>query len=104
VCGCSLRDCALQVRADHISAPEPPQIFSSIQPNSANSAARSGTSPTAKNSSSWSSSPTCHPVLDGEEQRCCDVNNTATRIHDAACLIDPAVRELIEQHSFSDQL
>jgi len=43
-------------------------------------------------------------VLDGEELRRYDLNNTATRIPDAACLIDRAVRELIEQHSFSDQL
>jgi len=41
--------------------------------------------------------PPAHAVLDGEEMRGYDLNNTA-------CLIDPAVRELIEQHSFSDQL
>ena len=38
-----------------------------------------------------------HPVLDGEELRGYDLNNTGIRIHDAACLIDPTVQELVEQ-------
>jgi predicted glycoside hydrolase/deacetylase ChbG (UPF0249 family) len=38
-----------------------------------------------------------HPVQDGEELRGYDINNTAIRIHDAACLIDSTVRELIER-------
>jgi len=48
--------------------------------------------------------PPAHAALDGEELRGYDLNNTVIRIHGAACLIDRAVRELIEQHSFSDQL
>ena len=35
-----------------------------------------------------------HPVLDSEELRGYDLNNAAIRIHDTACLIGPAVREL----------
>ena len=41
-----------------------------------------------------------HPVFDGEELRGYDLSNTAIRIHDAACLTDPTVRELIEQQGF----
>jgi chitin disaccharide deacetylase len=41
-----------------------------------------------------------HPVRDGEELRGYDLSNTAIRIHDAACLTDPTVRELIEQQGF----
>jgi hypothetical protein len=41
-----------------------------------------------------------HPVLDGEELRGYDLVNTDIRIHDAACVIDPTVRELIEQQGF----
>ena len=41
-----------------------------------------------------------HPVFDGEELRGYDLNNTGIRIHDAECLIDPTVRELIGQQGF----
>jgi predicted glycoside hydrolase/deacetylase ChbG (UPF0249 family) len=41
-----------------------------------------------------------HPVHDGEELRSYDLSNTAIRIHDAACLTDPTVRELIERQGF----
>jgi predicted glycoside hydrolase/deacetylase ChbG (UPF0249 family) len=39
-----------------------------------------------------------HPVLDGEELRAYDVRNADIRMHDATCLIDPAVSDLLEQH------
>lgn len=39
-----------------------------------------------------------HPVLDGEELRAYDGENTAIRTHDAACLTDPAVKDLMERH------
>ncbi len=39
-----------------------------------------------------------HPVLDGEELRGYDSVNTKIRVHDAACLIDPAVSALLDRH------
>jgi hypothetical protein len=41
-----------------------------------------------------------HPVLDGDELRGYDLNNAGLRVHDAVCLIDVTVRELIEQQGF----
>jgi predicted glycoside hydrolase/deacetylase ChbG (UPF0249 family) len=41
-----------------------------------------------------------HPVLDGDELHGYDPDSSGIRIHDASCLIDPAVRELIEQQGF----
>ena len=41
-----------------------------------------------------------HPVMDGEELRGYGPDNADLRAHDAACLIDPAVRDLIEQQGF----
>jgi len=40
-----------------------------------------------------------HPVLDGEELRAYDRSNADIRAHDAACLIDPSVAALLEQHA-----
>jgi chitin disaccharide deacetylase len=40
-----------------------------------------------------------HPVLDGEELRAYDTANADIRIHDAACLTDPAVSNLLDQHN-----
>jgi len=39
-----------------------------------------------------------HPVLDGEELRGYDVTNADIRVHDAACLTDPSVSDLLDQH------
>ena len=39
-----------------------------------------------------------HPVLDGEELRAYDTRNADIRTHDAACLLDPAVSDLLDQH------
>ena len=38
-----------------------------------------------------------HPVLDGEELRGYGPDYADLRVHDAACLIDPTVRDLIER-------
>jgi len=40
-----------------------------------------------------------HPVVDGEELRAYDPMYADIRAHDAECLIDPAVAELLEQHA-----
>ena len=40
-----------------------------------------------------------HPVLDGEELRACDHDNADIRVHDAACLTDPAVSDLLDQQN-----
>jgi hypothetical protein len=37
-------------------------------------------------------------VLDGEELRAYDTNNADIRTHDAMCLVDPAVSQLLDQH------
>lgn len=39
-----------------------------------------------------------HPVLDGEELRGYDTRHADIRAHDAACLIDPAVADLLDEH------
>jgi predicted glycoside hydrolase/deacetylase ChbG (UPF0249 family) len=39
-----------------------------------------------------------HPVLDGEELRGYDTENADIRVHDAACLTDPTVAELLKRH------
>jgi hypothetical protein len=39
-----------------------------------------------------------HPVLDGEELRGYDVTNADIRVHDAACLTDPSVSDLLNRH------
>jgi hypothetical protein len=39
-----------------------------------------------------------HPVNDGEELRGYDKANADIRVHDAACLLDPAVAALLDQH------
>ena len=39
-----------------------------------------------------------HPVLDGEELRAYDAANADIRAHDAECLTDPAVAELLDRH------
>jgi hypothetical protein len=39
-----------------------------------------------------------HPVLDGEELRAYDTLNADIRAHDAACLTDPTVADLLDQH------
>ena len=39
-----------------------------------------------------------HPVLDGEELRAYDTKNADIRAHDALCLTDPAVSDLLDQH------
>ena len=41
-----------------------------------------------------------HPVLDGEELRGYGPGYADLRVHDATCLIDPAVRDLIGQQGF----
>ena len=41
-----------------------------------------------------------HPVLDGEELRGYGPDYADLRVHDAACLIDPSVRDLIAQQGF----
>jgi hypothetical protein len=42
-----------------------------------------------------------HPVVDGEELRAYDPTYADIRAHDAECLIDPAVSELLEQHAIN---
>ena len=39
-----------------------------------------------------------HPVLDGEELRAYDTENADIRAHDAVCLTDPAVSDLLARH------
>jgi predicted glycoside hydrolase/deacetylase ChbG (UPF0249 family) len=39
-----------------------------------------------------------HPVLDGEELRAYDTRNADLRAHDAVCLTDSAVSDLLDQH------
>jgi chitin disaccharide deacetylase len=39
-----------------------------------------------------------HPVRDGDELRAYDSRNADIRAHDAECLTDPAVAELLDQH------
>jgi hypothetical protein len=39
-----------------------------------------------------------HPVLDGEELRAYDTENADIRAHDAVCLMDPTVSDLLDQH------
>ena len=39
-----------------------------------------------------------HPVTDGEELRAYDTQNADIRAHDAACLTDPAVSDLLDRH------
>ena len=41
-----------------------------------------------------------HPVLDGDELRGYDLDNAGFRVHDAVCLIDVTLRELIGQQGF----
>jgi predicted glycoside hydrolase/deacetylase ChbG (UPF0249 family) len=40
-----------------------------------------------------------HPVLDGEELRAYDTKNADIRTHDAVCLTDPTVSDLLDQHN-----
>jgi hypothetical protein len=40
-----------------------------------------------------------HPVLEGEELRGYDTANADIRTHDASCLIDPEVSDLLDQHN-----
>ena len=40
-----------------------------------------------------------HPVLDGEELRAYDTRNTDIRTHDAMCLMDRTVSDLLDQHN-----
>jgi predicted glycoside hydrolase/deacetylase ChbG (UPF0249 family) len=42
-----------------------------------------------------------HPVLDGEELRAYDTDNADIRTHDAMCLIDPAVSQLLDEHKIT---
>ena len=39
-----------------------------------------------------------HPVQDGEELRAYDTENADIRAHDAVCLTDPTVSDLLDQH------
>ena len=39
-----------------------------------------------------------HPVLDGEELRAYDTENADIRAHDAVCLTDPTVADLLDRH------
>lgn len=39
-----------------------------------------------------------HPVLEGGELRAYDTEHAAIRVHDAACLTDPTVLDLLDQH------
>ena len=39
-----------------------------------------------------------HPALDGEELRAYDTDNADIRAHDAACLTDPMIADLLDQH------
>ena len=38
-----------------------------------------------------------HPVLDGDELRAYDPDNADIRAHDAVCLTDPTVSDLLDQ-------
>jgi chitin disaccharide deacetylase len=40
-----------------------------------------------------------HPVLDGEELRAYDTKNADIRTHDAVCLTDPTISDLLDQHN-----
>jgi chitin disaccharide deacetylase len=40
-----------------------------------------------------------HPVLDGEELRAYDTENADIRAHDAMCLLDPTVSDLLDRYS-----
>ena len=40
-----------------------------------------------------------HPVADGEELRAYDTENADIRAHDAVCLTDPTVSDLLDQHN-----
>ena len=40
-----------------------------------------------------------HPVLDGDELRAYDTDNADIRAHDAVCLTDPMVSDLLDQHN-----
>jgi len=40
-----------------------------------------------------------HPVLDGAELRAYDTENGDVRAHDAVCLTDPTVADLLDQHA-----
>ena len=40
-----------------------------------------------------------HPVLDGEELRAYDTENADIRAHDAVCLTDPAVSDLLDRYN-----
>jgi predicted glycoside hydrolase/deacetylase ChbG (UPF0249 family) len=40
-----------------------------------------------------------HPVLDGEELRAYDTENADIRAHDAGCLTDPTVSDVLDQHN-----
>ena len=39
-----------------------------------------------------------HPVQEGEELRAYDTEHADMRAHDALCLTDPAVADLLDQH------
>ncbi len=39
-----------------------------------------------------------HPVMDGEELRGYDTAHADIRVHDAACLIDPMISDLLDRH------
>jgi chitin disaccharide deacetylase len=39
-----------------------------------------------------------HPVLNSEELRGYDASHADIRVHDAACLLDPTVRQLLDEH------
>jgi chitin disaccharide deacetylase len=40
-----------------------------------------------------------HPVLDGDELRAYDTRNADIRIHDAVCMTDPTVSDLLDRHN-----
>ena len=40
-----------------------------------------------------------HPVQGGEELRAYDTENADIRAHDAVCLTDPTVSDLLDQHN-----
>jgi predicted glycoside hydrolase/deacetylase ChbG (UPF0249 family) len=42
-----------------------------------------------------------HPVLDGEELRAYDTRHADLRAHDAACLTDPAIMDLLDRHGIT---
>lgn len=39
-----------------------------------------------------------HPACDGDELRAYDATNAHIRVHDAACLMDPSIAELLRRH------